>query len=53
MLRFWLIATALEVVFGLALLLVGDAELQRGLDATGLSFDTDAVTAVQIGRAHV
>lgn len=48
MLRFWLIATALEVVFGLALLLVGDAELQRGLDATGLSFDTDAVTAVRL-----
>ena len=47
-LRFWLIATALEVGFGLALVLVGDAALQRGLDATGLSFNTDAVTATRL-----
>lgn len=47
-LRFWLIATALEVAFGLALLLVGDDALQRGLDETGLSFNTDAVTAARL-----
>ncbi len=44
-LRFWWVALALEVLFGLALLVVGDAALQRGLDATGLEFNTDAVTA--------
>lgn len=47
-LRFWLIALGLEVIFGLALVFVGDAALQRGLDATGLDFNTDAVTAVRL-----
>lgn len=47
-LRFWLIAVGLEVLFGLALLVLGDAALQRGLDATGLEFNTDAVTAARL-----
>lgn len=47
-LRFWLIAVGLEVIFGLALLVVGDAALQRGLDAAGLEFNTDAVTAARL-----
>jgi CAAX protease family protein len=47
-LRFWFIAVGLEVFFGLALLVVGDAALQRGLNATGLKFNTDAVTAARL-----
>ncbi len=47
--RFWLLATALELVLGLALLLSGaDAAVGRGLDATGLPFSTDLVTAVRL-----
>ena len=45
-LRFWLVAVGVEVRFGLALLVVGDAALQRGLDATGLEFNTDGVSGV-------
>lgn len=46
--RFWLLAVGLEVLFGLALLVVGDVALQRGLDATGLEFNTDALTAARL-----
>ena len=45
-LRFWLVAVGVEVRFGLALLVVGDAALQRGLDATGLEFNTDGASGV-------
>lgn len=51
-LRFWLLAVGLEVVFGLALLAAGDAALRRGLDATGLEFNTDAVTAARLVIAY-
>lgn len=51
-LRFWLYAVGLEVMFGASLFLVGDAALQRGLDATGLEFNTDAVTAARLIAAY-
>ena len=48
-LRFWAVATALEVVLALALVLTGgDAVIADALAATGLSFDTDLVTAVRL-----
>ena len=45
-LRFWLVAVGVEVRFGLTLLDVGDAALERGLDATGLEFNTDRASGV-------
>lgn len=49
-LRFWLVATGLEVVLAGLLLLTGsDAAVERGLAATGLPFSTDLVTAVRLG----
>lgn len=49
MLRFWIVATALEVVLAAALILSGgDAAVSRGLEAAGLEFNTDLVTAVRI-----
>lgn len=48
-LRFWAVATALEVVLAAALLCSGgDAAVSRGLDAAGLQFNTDLVTAVRV-----
>lgn len=45
-LRFWVVATALEVVLAVVLLLSGaDAAVEAGLAATGLSFNTDLVSA--------
>lgn len=47
--RFWVVATALEVGLAAALLLTaGDAAVARGLEATGLPFSTDLVTAVRL-----
>lgn len=47
--RFWLVATLIEVALAGALLLTGaDAEVGRGLEATGLPFSTDLVTAVRL-----
>ncbi len=52
-LRFWLIATALEVVLAGALLLSrGDAAIERALDAASIAFNTDLVTAVRLGIAY-
>lgn len=46
-LRFWIVATALEVVLAVVLLLSGaDAAVEAGIAATGLAFNTDLVTAV-------
>lgn len=48
-LRFWLVAVALEVLLAGLLLLTGaDRSLARGLEATGLPFSTDLVTAVRL-----
>jgi membrane protease YdiL (CAAX protease family) len=48
-LRFWLVAVALEVVLGLALLLTGaDAAIDRGLSKAGIDFGSDLVTAVRV-----
>ncbi len=47
--RFWLIATGCEVVLAVLLLLTGsDLVIERALDATGLDFNTDLVTAARL-----
>ena len=47
--RFWLVATGLEVVLAVALLASGaDVAVGRGLEAAGLPFSTDLVTAVRL-----
>lgn len=49
MLRFWLVATAVEVVLAAALLLTGsDAAIERGLEVVGLEFNTDLVSAARL-----
>jgi hypothetical protein len=48
-LRFWLIATSLEVLLAGVLIVVGgDAAIERGLQATGLQFNTDLISAARL-----
>ncbi len=48
-LRFWLIATALEVVLAAVLVLTGaDAAVGEALTATGIAFNTDLLTAARL-----
>lgn len=48
-LRFWLVATGLEVLLAAVLLgSGGDASVSRGLEAAGMEFNTDLVTAVRV-----
>lgn len=48
LLRFWLVATGLEVLLAALLGSGADASVSRGLEAAGLEFNTDLVTAVRV-----
>jgi uncharacterized protein len=48
-LRFWLIATGLEIVLAAALLaLHGDVMIDRALQVAGIDFNTDLITAIRL-----
>ncbi len=51
--RYWLVATGLGTAFAALLLLTaGDGAIERALDAAGIAFNTDLVTAGRLALAH-
>lgn len=50
---FWLMATGLEVVLAVVLLLTaGDAAIERALEVAGIDFNTDLVTAIRLALVY-